>query len=244
MLYGRDSVPVSRMLDPLDRKQELLPARNAPNASNHARLLLQLIVRPLVREPGRNLLTALCVSIGVAVVVAIDLAGEASAGSFQSSMESLQGDASYEISQVGGLPDSVFGELSRLAAPIEFSARVEGYATHLPSGERLTLFGVDIIGDESLRRGVGVEMADLDVVVESRPVWISASLRARAGDQIELLINDRLESFTVQAVLGESGWYGRALESIVVMDIALAQRVLDRIGRLDRIYATVPGRAG
>ena len=174
-------------------------------------------------------------------MVAIDLAGEASAGSFQSSMESLQGDASYEISQVGGIPDSVFGDLSRLAGPIDFSARVEGYATHVSSGERLPVFGVDIIGDKSLRSGVGMGMADLEVVVESRPVWVSASLQAEAGDRIELLINDRLESFTVQDLLGESDWSGRALESVVVMDIALAQRVLDRIGRLDRIYAKVPG---
>ncbi len=208
---------------------------------NHARLLYRLIGRPLVREPVRTLITTLCVSIGVAVVVAIDLAGEASAGSFQSSMESLQGDASYEISQVGGIPDSVFGELTRLSGPLEFSARVEGYATFAQSGERLPLFGVDIIGDEALRSGVGIQMADLDVLVESRPVWVSASLGADVGDRIELIVNDRLESFRVQAVMDESGLHSNARGSMVVMDIALAQRVLDRIGRLDRIYAKVPG---
>ena len=174
------------------------------------------------------------------MVVAIDLAGEASAGSFHSSMESLQGDASYEISQVGGIPDAVFGALSRLPGSLEFSARVEGYATFTPSGERLPLFGIDIVGDRTLRDGVGTGMADLEALVESRPVWVTDSLGAAAGDRIELAINDRLESFTVQDVLRESAGRGSAPGGMVVMDIALAQRVLDRVGSLDRIYVQAP----
>lgn len=228
------------MPDPLDHRKGPPTAPKAPNLVNNARLLWRLVVRPAAREPARHLLTALCVSVGVAVVVAIDLAGEASAGSFQSSMESLQGDATFEISQVGGIPDAVFGELSRLEGPLEFSARVEGYATGIPAGERLPLFGVDLIGDESLRNGVGMAEADLDVVVKLRPVWVSASLGREAGEQIDLVINDRQESFTVRDVLREPAMTGHAHPGIIVMDIALAQRVLDRVGTLDRIYAKVP----
>ena len=208
---------------------------------NQIRLLYRLIVRPLIREPARALVTTLCVSIGVAVVVAIDLAGEASAGSFQSSMESLQGTATYEITQVGGIADQVFGELSRLDVPLQFSPRVEGYATFEDTGERLPVFGVDVLGDSSLRSGIGMGLPDLARLSDARPVWISESLGVDIGEPLELTLNDRVETFTVQGSLGESAWKGSAPGGLVVMDLALAQRVLDRIGKLDRIYVTVLG---
>lgn len=208
---------------------------------NRARLLYRLIGRPLIREPARTWITVLCVSIGVAVVVAIDLAGEAAAGSFRSSMESLQGSASYEITQVGGIPDTAFGTLSRLPVPLEFSARVESYATVPSSGERLPLFGVDILGDEGVRNGVGAALPDLEVLLEARPIWVPESLGLKEGDRIDLAVNDRLESFAVQGLLGAPSRTGTSLQNIVVMDIALAQRILDRIGFIDRIFVRNPG---
>ena len=64
-------------------------------------LFIRLIVRPLGREPGRTALTIFAIALGVAVVVAIHLAGNAATGSFQSSLETLTGDADLEISAVG-----------------------------------------------------------------------------------------------------------------------------------------------
>jgi putative ABC transport system permease protein len=60
-------------------------------------IFFRLIVRPLRREPLRTLLTASAVALGVAVVLAIELAGDAAAGSFHSSMETLTGDADLEV---------------------------------------------------------------------------------------------------------------------------------------------------
>ena len=54
-------------------------------------LLYRLILRPLFREPGRALVILFAVALGDAAVVAIDLAGDAAAGSFHSSMETLAG---------------------------------------------------------------------------------------------------------------------------------------------------------
>ena len=237
----RSSESEPRMRAPSDR----LPSDQMPSghsrAAAQAWLFYRLIGRPLLDEPARTLITTLCVAIGVAVVVAIDLAGDASAGSFRSSMESLQGDASYEITQVGGIPDAVFGELVRLRAPIDFTAQVSGYATVAASGERVPLFGVDLIGSATRGGGVDVPLVDLDVLVQSRPVWVSPSLDLVAGEEIDLVINDRLESFVVQGALADSDGTAGLDAGILVMDVALAQRVLDRQGRLDRIYARVSG---
>src|SRR5579864_2184394 len=75
------------------------------------RLLLfyRLMLRPLVQEPVRMALTILAITLGVAVVLAIDLAGNAATGSFRSSMETLSGDSDLEIIATGGVPDSVVG---------------------------------------------------------------------------------------------------------------------------------------
>ena len=63
------------------------------------------MVRPLFAEPVRTALTVLAIALGVAVVLAIDLAGTAAAGSFRSSMETLAGDNDLEIIASGGVPE-------------------------------------------------------------------------------------------------------------------------------------------
>ena len=60
------------------------------------KLLRTLILRPLLRDPLRTALTILAVALGVGVVVAIDLAGDAATGSFQSSLETLAGKTDLE----------------------------------------------------------------------------------------------------------------------------------------------------
>ncbi len=69
-------------------------------------LFYRLILRPLFRQPGRALLVLFAVALGVAAVVAIDLAGDAAAGSFHSSIETLAGKSSFEVTAAGGVPQS------------------------------------------------------------------------------------------------------------------------------------------
>ena len=64
-------------------------------------LFFRLMVRPLFREPVRTALTVLAVALGVGVVLAIDLAGDAAAGSFHSSLETLAGDSNLEVTASG-----------------------------------------------------------------------------------------------------------------------------------------------
>ena len=92
-------------------------------------LFYRLIVRPLAREPLRTLLTFVAVALGVAVVLAISLAGNAAAGSFHSSMESLAGDSNLEVVAAGGVPEEIVGTLATLPYPLRVRPRLEGLAT-------------------------------------------------------------------------------------------------------------------
>ena len=200
-------------------------------------LLFRLIVRPMVRDRARALLTVSAVALGVAVIVAVDLAGEASMGSFRSSLESLQGSASYEITQVGGIPEAVYGDLARLEVPLAFSPRIEGFALVRGTGEEVPIFGVDLVGDTTLGETGSRPRSDVSELIDVPSVWVTSSLGVSPGDTLPVVVGDRRMDLVVQGVVEPAAaGAGRFL----LVDIALAQRLLARVGRLDRIYVHAP----
>ena len=200
-------------------------------------LLFRLIVRPMVRDRVRALLTVSAVALGVAVIVAVDLAGEASMGSFRSSLESLQGSASYEITQVGGIPEAVYGDLARIEAPLVFSPRIEGFALLPGTGEEVPIFGLDLVGDTTLGEAGSRPRPDISELADIPSVWVTASLGVSPGDTLPVVAGDRRMDLVVQGVVEPAAaGAGRFL----LVDIALAERLLARGGRLDRIYVHTP----
>src|SRR5690348_12374478 len=115
------------------------------NGMAYLALFFRLILRPVLRERARSILVTGAVALGVAVVLAIDLAGNAAAGSFRSSMETMTGDNDLEITAAGGVPDALVGTLSRLSYPIRISPRIEDHATIVASGQAVPLVGTDLI---------------------------------------------------------------------------------------------------
>ena len=200
--------------------------------------LFRLILRPMIADPVRALLTVAAVALGVAVIVAVDLASEASMGSFRSSLESLEGSASYEITQVGGIAETVYGDLVRLAEPLGFSPRIESFALLPETGEQVALFGVDLVGDTMLAEQGAMPRPGFSELIDVSSVWVTESLGVSPGDTLELIVGDRRLELEVQGLLDPTlAVAGR----FVVMDVALAQRVLGRMGRLDRIYVYTRG---
>src|SRR5260370_12393857 len=122
-------------------------------------LFYRLMVRPLLREPVRTSLTILAIALGVAVVLAIDLAGVAATGSFRSSMETLAGDNDLEVRASGGVPESVVGTLATLPYSIGVSPRIEEYAVIAPTKKSLPLIGLDLVAEGSTYAQKGSENA-------------------------------------------------------------------------------------
>ncbi len=213
-------------------------------------IFYRLMVRPLVHEPVRLALTVLAVALGVAVVLAIDLAGNAAAGSFHSSMETLAGDNDLEIVSPGGVPETVIGKLFTEQYPLRISPRMEDYAVVAETKQTLPLIGIDFIGEgsrfassqgaakEDLPRVHEPDIGENDIrqLEEPTSVWVSSSLHKKSGDQVELLINDRSLLCTVRGVYQDA----RGNESAIVMDIAASQRALQRFGRVDRVLVKLP----
>ena len=93
-------------------------------------------MRPLRRDLLRTTLTILAVVLGVGVVIAIDLAGDAATGSFRSSLETLVGKTDLEIVANGGVDEQWVGKLAsmpvnaRFVPVIETQGAVQGAARH------------------------------------------------------------------------------------------------------------------
>src|SRR5580704_12978277 len=210
-------------------------------------LFYRLMLRPLLQEPVRAILTVLAVTLGVAVVLAIDLAGVAATGSFRASMETLAGDNDLEIVASGGVPETVVGTMAALTYSIRVSPRIEDSAVISDTRQTIPLVGLDLVAEANSESSAAIfrsnsggafappedTMRDLQ---HSDSIWVGASLGKKPGDQLRLLINDQVRGFTVRGVYADSN----GSESAIVMDLAAAQRALNRFGRVDRILLKVP----
>src|SRR5271166_5715039 len=206
------------------------------------RLFYRLIVRPFYRDSLRTALVVLAVALGVAVVLAIELAGDAAAGSFRSSIETLVGDADLEVAAVGGVPDAVVGKLATLPYPIAVHPRMEGYAVVATTGQTVPLIGLDLVAERPDNLGIASATAlqDEQSLIDERAVWVSDTLGVKSGDRLKLQVNDRTSESRVRGLLHNTSDAG----GLVLMDIAAAQRVLGRMGRVDRVLVKVPSSPG
>ncbi len=208
--------------------------------TEHWLLFSRLMLRPLRREPLRTLLTILAVALGVAVVVAIDLAGQAAAGSFHSSLESLAGKSDLQLSATGGLNQNLLGRLAQLPYAFDFAPRIADFASVDGKGEAFPFIGIDLIGhpgkQEIAQGSLGSEASELDT---GNPIWVGQQLGLHVGQQVRLLINDRMQAFTVRGVLQRhKGEIGE--DTAIAADIGLAQQVTGKMGKLDDIDVTIP----
>jgi putative ABC transport system permease protein len=211
------------------------------------KLFYRLMVRPLFHEPVRLALMVLAVALGVAVVLAMELAGNAAAGSFHSSMESLAGESDLEVVASGGVPESVLATLSAQPYALRISPRIEDFVVDTRTQETLPLIGLDLIAEGSryiarngfsqLPSNQGQSVGQSIRLLENpESIWVSASLGKKPGERLTLLVNDRVLDCVVRGMLPQE----LAGEGAVLMDIAGAQHALNRFGRVDRILVKLP----
>ena len=178
-------------------------------------LFYRLMLRPLLQEPVRAILTILAVTLGVAVVLAIDLAGGAATGSFRASMETLAGDNDLEIVASGGVPETVVGTIATLPYSIRVSPRIEDSAVIIGTQQTIPLIGLDLISEGSSEHGGAIfdsspneTLAPPEDVMrhlqDADSIWVGASLGKKPGDTLRLLINDQVRKFTVRGVYPDS----------------------------------------
>ena len=206
-------------------------------------------LRWLLRHPWQLGLAFVGVALGVAVVVAVDLATGSAGRAFELSMERVTGDASHRI--VGppqGLDQAFYRDL-RVERGVRASAPViEGFAQI--GDETLRVLGLDPLAATGAAAGLArVRGDDLGALLTRPDTLLLAKPTAdrhglEPGDRIELRIGGRERSLELIGLIEARGRSSAALDGLAVADIANAQRWFDRGGRIDYIDLRLePGRA-
>ena len=189
------------------------------------------------------------VALGDAAVVAIDLAGDAAAGSFHSSMETLAGKDDFEVTAAGGLPEALVARIARLPYALRVSPRIEDHATGARPTGRDIRCTPDRPVDRSRRGCRGKQRRHphrQDATADARhfehindpdAVWVTRGLGKAVGDRIQLLINDHAREYVVRGLIPDSAQMGT---DAILMDIGAAQLATGKSGRVDRILIKAP----
>lgn len=203
-------------------------------------LLYRLIMRPLFRQPGRALVILFAVALGDAAVVAIDLASDAAAGSFHSSMETLAGKDDLEVTAAGGVPEAVVAQIATLPYPLRVSPRIEDHAMIVATGQTVPLIGVDVVAEANnagsmIRDATSSEA--LQHINDPDAIWATRGLGKSVGDKIQLLINDQAREYVIHGLIPDSEQLGA---DAILMDIGAAEQATSKSGRVDRILIKTP----
>ena len=130
------------------------------------------------------MLTALAVALGVAVVIAIELAGDAAAGSFRASVETLAGDSDFEVTATaGGVPPEILTELASLPYSLHLRPRIEDYA--VMEERTIPLIAVDLLADAL--PGVSGGESSANAYQRDDSIWAGDGLGLHTGDRVRLL---------------------------------------------------------
>jgi putative ABC transport system permease protein len=215
--------------------------------------LLRLSARSINRRFFQSVLLVLGVAVGVAVVVAIDLANNSASRAFALSSESLTGKATHQIiGGAAGLPSEVYTRL-RTELGLRDSAPVVTQTVRAPElgDQPLRLMGIDPFAEPPFRSyfedvsvvGQGTDGAFealTDFIATPGTGVLSGPLAARfglaLGDTITLQTPTRSASLRVVGLLSPSNRASQqALDDLILTDIATAQEVSGLEGRLSHI---------
>ena len=189
------------------------------------------------------------VMIGVAMVVAVDLANGSARRAFELGAESVAGRTTHQIAGgPSGLDESLYVRLRRdlgyrLSAPA-----VEEYVTvEELDAQPMRLLAVDPFAEGPFRSYLGVS-ADTgpapaylsELMVRPNSVLMSAVVAERyglaPGDSLQARSGGERFALDIVGLLEPNDDLSRrALDSLLIADIATGQELLGKIGKLDRI---------
>jgi putative ABC transport system permease protein len=206
--------------------------------------LLRTCLRSSRSHPLRTGLLIFGIALGVAGIIAIDIARISVSKSFELSTQALSSRSTHQV--IGSdfsISQSLFTRI-RVDAGIQKSAPVISRLVKIPElgGQTFTLMGIDPFSERAFRPvgfkewgkgGRGFPAA----FTQGRGLVISQGLGRAHGlepeSPITLMLGERQVKTRVAGMMAESP---RALDKVVMGDIALVQELLgfgDRISRID-----------
>lgn len=201
----------------------------------------------LLRHPWQLALALLGICVGVAVMVAVDLANESSRQAFRLSMDTINGEATHQIVQgPAGVDETLYVRLRLKEGIRSIAPVVEGYVDI--GNITMKVLGIDPFAEREFRNYsmsdsvVSVNDTYRRVLTVSGAVLMSEqtarSLNLSPGDRFDVSAGGRAYRAELVAIVGGSD--DRGLDNLIIADISTAQIWLAMLGRLTRIDVKIP----
>ena len=203
----------------------------------------------LWRHPWQLALALLGICVGVAVIVAVDLVNVSARRAFALSMDTINGATTHQIvAGPHGVDEALYTRLRVEAGMRNIAPIVEGYAQI--GNTTLRVLGVDIFAEREFRT-----YTIPDSVVEDHETYrrlltdpgaflmsprTAASLGLAKGTELRISIAGMEFPAVLVGLLESSERAAPGLDGLVIVDIAVAQNWLDKLGWLTRIDVRLP----
>jgi putative ABC transport system permease protein len=206
----------------------------------------------LLRHPWQLALALLGIAVGVAVIVAVDLANASARKAFLLSMDAVTGAATHQVvGGPGGIAEKDYVRLRTEHGMRRIAPVIEGSVT--VAGIRLQLMGVDLFAEQDMRSftaeatsestaaGPDGETVIRGFLTEPGAVTMSRGtatlLELEPGDRFEVVADGHLHAAVLLGVFGDADSAG--LDRLLMTDIATAQAWLGQRGFISRIDVRV-----
>jgi putative ABC transport system permease protein len=208
----------------------------------------------LLRHPWQSVLMIVGIMLGVAVVVSIDLANTSASRAFELSTQAITGRATHQITGgPDGLDEAIYTRLRREGITRESAPIVTEYVSSPQLGDRpLQLLGVDPFAEPPFRSYLdsgprqGTSQGDVtsggltDLLTRPGAILLSEELARQyhltSGAPITIEIEGYAHAAFIAGLLKPSDDLSRrALDGMLLADVATAQELTGRLGKLDRI---------
>ena len=197
------------------------------------------------RRPHLVALPLLGVALGVAAVVAVDLAQRGAMRGFELAQRSVAGQATHRVSGgPEGLDERLYARLRVRAGVREIAPVVQGELR--ADGERLRLLGVDpfaegpfrsYFGAAAIGGGGNLESWLLEPGAVLVPGAAAKRLGWRSGQRARVRAGGAEREIQVAGILETEGG---GVDDLLICDVSTAQELLGRPGRLSWIDVALP----
>ncbi|NOR69774.1 MAG: FtsX-like permease family protein, partial [Methylomarinum sp.] len=207
------------------------------------RLLKKASRNFLYRHPWQLVLAIVGITLGVAVVVSIDLALESSLASFKQTTQLLSGKSSYRIiASDGGLDEKLYTRLRVKHGIQHLSPVINGYVHSTATTENtFKLYGIDPLIENTFQSAWQQQYQDgdnLSLMTEPNTALISRTtaekMQLQIGDPFTVMTDTDIHVLKIIDWIPEND-AGELLEHLIITDIATAQELLGLLGRLSAI---------
>jgi putative ABC transport system permease protein len=198
--------------------------------------------RHLLRQPLQVVLSVTGIALGVAVVLAVDLANHSALRAFGLADRAVSGDATDTIVPASSGIDERFYRDLRIKYGFRHSAPEVTGTVHTPDGRTLRVLGIDPLAAPSVSgnerppaKGIspGKLIAGGDAVLLTPET--ARSLGMSKGGVLKVTTGNRSYQLKLVGLLGGDGPRLEGLRGMLVTDISTAQVLLKASGTLSRI---------